>query len=88
MIIVCGETGRHPERAVDIEHGAAAPANQVMMIVAHSVLVPGRGSGRLNPADEALVGQDAERVVYRLARDRSDDRPDIFDQFVSRSVGM
>jgi hypothetical protein len=58
------------------------------MVVIHSILVPGCRSGRLDPADEVLVGQDTECIVYRLARDRSDDRPDVFDQFVSRGVGM
>ncbi len=88
VIIVRGETRCQPDRAVNIEHLAAAPADQVMMVVIHSILVPGRGSGRLDPADEVPVGQGTEYIVYRLARDRSDDRPDVFDQLVSGGVGM
>ena len=56
------------------------------MIVAHSILVPRRGSGRLDPADEILVHQDAKCVVHSLSGDRPDDGPDVIGEFVSRDV--
>ena len=87
MIIVRGEAGHRPDCAVDVERGAAGSTDQVMMIVSHSVLEPGRGSGWLDPADEVLVDQDAERVVYGLAGDRPDHRPDFVGQLVGRGVG-
>ena len=87
VIIVRSEAGWRPDRAVDVEYGAAASADQVMMVVAYSILVPGRRSGRLDPANEVLVDQDAERVVHRLAGDRPDDRPDVVGQLVGRGVG-
>ena len=59
VIIVRGEARRHPDRAIDIVHLAAASADQVMMVVIDSILVPSCGSGRLDPADEVLVDQHA-----------------------------
>jgi hypothetical protein len=87
VIIVRSEAGWRPDRAVDVEYGAAASADQVMMVVAHSLLLPGCGSVRLDPADEVPVNQDVERVVHRLAGDRSDDRPNVIGQLVGRGVG-
>jgi DNA-binding response OmpR family regulator len=58
------------------------------MIVSHSILEPSRGSGRLDPADEILVDQDAERVVHGLAGDRADDSADVVAQFVGRRMGV
>ena len=77
VVVVGGEAGHRSDSAVDVEHDAAASADQVVVIVAHSIFVAGSGSGRLDPADEVLVDEDAERVVDRLARDRPDDRPDV-----------
>jgi len=87
MIIVCEEAGRGPKRAVDIEGLAAASADQVMMIVAHSIFVSGRRSRRLDSAEEVFLDQDAECAVDGLARDGSDDRPHVVDQLVGRGMG-
>ncbi len=87
VIVAHDEARRRPEGAIDVEGHATASADQVMMIVAHSIFVPGRRSRRLNPANEILLGQDAEGVVDRLARDRSDDLPDVVDQLVGCAMG-
>ena len=86
VIVVGGEAGHLADRAVDVEHGAAASTDQVMVVVTDSILVAGRRSGRLDPADEVLVDQDAERVVHRLAGDRADDGADVVGQLVGRGV--
>ena len=86
VIIGRGKAGRRSDRAVDVEHGAAVSADEVMMIVTHAILVAGRRSGRLDPADEVLVGQDAESVVHRLAGDRTNDQPNIAGQLVGGGV--
>lgn len=88
VIVAGGEARRRTDRAVDVDHLAAAPADQVMMVVIHAILVPGRRPGGLDPADEVLVGQDAECIVYRLAGDRPDDPPDVLDELVGGGVGM
>ena len=88
VIIGRGQTWRRTDRAVDIEHHAAAAADQVMMIVSYAILVAGRGSRGLNPADEVLLHQDAQRIVDRLARNRPENRADIVHHFVRRGVGM
>jgi hypothetical protein len=87
VIIVRGEARRRPDRAIDVEHAPAASADQVMMIVTNSILVPGRGPGRLDPANKVLIDQDPEGVIDRLPGDRPDDRPDVFNQLVGRGVG-
>lgn len=57
------------------------------MIITDAGLEPGRRSGGLNSAEQALVDQDTERVVYRLTRDRADYGPDIVGQLVGGGVG-
>ena len=44
----------------------------MVMVVAHPVLVTSGGAGGLDPTDETLVDEDAERVVDRLPGDRAD----------------
>ena len=47
----------------------------MVVVVAHPVFVAGRRAGGLDASDQALVGQDTERVVHRLAGDGADLRP-------------
>jgi hypothetical protein len=44
----------------------------VVVVVADPVLVASGRAGGLDAPEQALVGQDAERVVHRLAGDRTD----------------
>src|SRR4051794_7479694 len=60
------------DRAVDVDGATAAAADEVVVVVVDPVLVAGRRPGRLDPADESLVGQRAQRVVDRLPGDRPD----------------
>lgn len=87
VIVIRRETRHGPDRAVDVACDAAGSADQVMMVVTHTSLEPGRGSGRLDAADEVLVDQNAKCVVHRLARDRPEQRADVFGQLVGRRVG-
>jgi len=57
---------------VDVDHPAAAPADDVVMVVTDSVLVAGRRPGRLDAPQEAIVGEGPEGVVHRLMRDGTD----------------
>ena len=72
VVVVGGEAGHLANSAVDVEHRAAAPADQVVVVVADPVLVASCRASRLDPADQVLVDQDAERVIDRLPRDRAE----------------
>ena len=87
VIVIRGGTRHGPDCAVDVECDAAGSADQVMMVVTHTSLEPGRGSSRLDTADEVRVDHHAECVVHRLARDRPDHRADVLGQLVGRRVG-
>ena len=73
-------------RAVDIDGSAAAATNEVVVVVVHPVLVTSRRARRLDAPDEALVGEDAERVVHGLARDGTDLSPHELLNLVRRAV--
>ena len=59
-------------RAVDVNDATADATDQVVMVVADPRFESGRGSRWLNATDESLGNEDAERVIYRLQRDRAD----------------
>lgn len=56
--------------AVNIYDGATFPTHQMMVVVADAVLVERWEAARLDPSDDALVGERAECVVHGLAGDR------------------
>jgi hypothetical protein len=58
------ETGGGADRAVDVDQAAADSTDQMVMIVADSILEASRGSGGLNAPDKAFGKQDAEGVVH------------------------
>ena len=66
-----GQAGRIPHRAVHIDHLPAITANEMMMIVVNPVFVSRGRPGGLDAPDETLVHQDAEGIVYRLARNHA-----------------
>jgi hypothetical protein len=72
--------------AVDIDGVTARAADQMVVVVTHPVLVAGWRSGRLDPAKETLVDQDAEGVVHALAGNGADLGADPFGNVVSGSV--
>ena len=49
-----------------------AKGDDVVVVVADPVLVASCRARRLDPADQVLVDQDAERVIDRLPRDRAE----------------
>jgi len=46
-----------------------------MVVVTHAIFEPRGRAGRLDPANQALGGEQRERVVDRLERDRADLAP-------------
>ena len=81
------EARRVADRAVDVDHLAAGAADQVVVVVAHAVLVAGRASRRAGCAGEALVGEGAEDVVDGLAGHGADLGPHRLVDVVGRAVG-
>jgi hypothetical protein len=72
-VIVGGlQAGPVSDRTVDIDRGAAAAADEMVMVVVDPSLVASGGARRLDPPDEALVGQGAQCVVDRLTGDGPD----------------
>ena len=57
---------------VDVEDQTTASADEMMVVVANTVLITSRRASGLNPTDETLVGEGAERVIDRLSGDRAD----------------
>jgi len=60
------ETGRRSDGAVDVDGGAAGPADDVMMVVADALLVAGGTSCGLDPAEKICCGERTERVIHGL----------------------
>ncbi len=88
------ETGRRSDGAVDVDGGAAGPADDVVVVVADALLVAGGTSRGLDPAEKIYCGERTERVIHGLPRntaqlvvDRVEDRlhvcvgsgPDLFE---------
>src|SRR5437588_5512081 len=51
---------------VDVDHPAAGPADEMVVVVSDAVLVAGRRPGGLDAPQETLVGEGRKGVVHRL----------------------
>ena len=59
-----------------------------MVVIVTNPVFEKRGRTRwLDPADQALPGQQAESIVNRLLRDRADAGADMIGDGVDRAVG-
>ena len=76
------------EGAVDVDESVALPADEMMVVVAHPVFVASGRTGRLDAADDSVLGQNPERVVHRLTRHRADVGRDHLEHHISRCVRM
>ena len=81
-----GQARRVADRAVDVDRPSADAADEVVMVVSNPVLEARRRPGGLDASEEALVGQDSEGVVHRLARDGADLGPHDLSDLVRRAV--
>ena len=88
VIGACDETRTIADRTVNVEHDRAASANEVMVVVANSVFITCRRSGRLDSANKTLFGHNRQAVVDRLTRDRTDLGYGSIMYFVSCRVGL
>ncbi len=71
-VVIRRQTRRLANGAGDIDGLPANATNEVMVVVANPVFVTGRRTGRLNAPNDALLHQQSERVINRLARNRAD----------------
>jgi hypothetical protein len=76
------------DRAVNVHDTTADSTNQVVVVIADSILEASRRPGGLNAADQSFGHQDGERVVHRLERDGADLGPDDLGHDVGRDVGL
>jgi hypothetical protein len=60
----------------------------MVMVVAYTVLEPGRRPGGLNSPDQTFGDEEAEGIVDRLKRDGADLGPDRFGHAVGRDVRL
>ena len=66
------EARRVPDGAIDVAGLPTGAADQVVVVVGHPGLVPGGMARRLDPPEEAGVGQGVEDVVDGLGGDASE----------------
>lgn len=59
----------------------------MMVVVSDAVLVECRRSAGLDTADKSLFGEDSDRVINRLSRNRPDLGADFLSEGVRRDVG-
>ena len=64
MGIAHGKAGRSADRAVDVNDNAATSADQMVVVVTDTVLIPGRGARRLDTAYHVLLDEGGECVVH------------------------
>ena len=76
------------DHAVHVGHRAADPADDVVVVVADSILVASDRAARLDAAHEIPLDEHAEGVVHRLTGDRAELRPDDVGEFLGRCVRM
>src|SRR5690606_16672852 len=81
-----GEAWGLADGAVDVEQSATPPADQVVVVVADAILVARRRAGRLDAAQQTLLGKDGDGVVHGPARDRADLAADDLDHLVGGDV--
>jgi hypothetical protein len=88
QVVGCFETRRRPHHAVDVDHLAADPTDEVVVIVIDSVLeARGRPDG-LNAPYETFCNEDTEGVVDGLPRDGADVQRHLFGDVVGGDVRL
>jgi hypothetical protein len=69
VVIRRGQAGCLADGAIDVSDDTARPADNVMVVVAHAPLKPGRAAGRLDAAHESRRGERVEGLIYGLKGD-------------------
>lgn len=65
-VVGCVQAWGFAHRTIDIDCLSANPTNDMVMVVADTVLIQRRGAGWLNPSDQPLLGENSQRVVNGL----------------------
>ena len=88
LVVARSETRGVADGAVHVDHAAADSTDQVMVVVADSILEAGRRAGRLDAADQAFGDQDVQRVVHRLEGNGPDLGADDLGHPIGRDVRL
>lgn len=67
-----GDTGRDSNGAIDVDHRAAGPTDEMVVIVPHTRVVPRGRARRFDAPGEADTFQRVEDVVYSLGRNAAE----------------
>ena len=87
--IVGGRQARsRTDCAVHVDHLLTRSADEMVMVIVHSIFVASRGSDGLNSSKKTIVDQHAKGVVHRLARNGPDVGLCDFSDFVSGHVRL
>src|SRR6516225_10188553 len=67
-----GQAGRLADRAVDVSHGTARPAHDVVVVVPDASLEPGRAAGWFDALYESRRGERVQGLIHGLKGDVAD----------------
>lgn len=82
------ETWSHTDRAVNVNHMTAIPADEMVMIVIHAVFIKRWRAHWLNSTQHAFFYQCVQRVVDRLSRDGAKGRNGEIADLICSGVGL
>ena len=88
MGIRWGQARTASRRAVDVGHGAAFAADDVVVVVPDAKLVEGDAAGGLYASHQAHLDQGGEHVVDGLGGDGPKLRPDVADDRVGAGMRL
>ena len=86
MVIGGYQTWCITNSTVDVVHHAAAAANEMMMVVANPIFITRNRTCWLNTPYKPLLHEHVQRVIDRLARNRTKPSVDCFDEFIGGGV--
>lgn len=85
---LCSEARGFADGTANIFSLPAGAADEVMMVVADAVFKAGGRVSRLNPTDDAFVGEDVQHIIDRLPGDRAEFGADLHGELIGGRMGM
>lgn len=88
VVVVGSEAGHLANRAVNVDRDATVPANEVVVVIADPSFKARGGPCGLDSADYPGICKRAERVVYRLPRDRTEFGANVVGELIGGGVWL